>query len=434
MSTATAEAPIIPAETHISGQETNPQEQQAFNDIFKNPDKVESEQPKKSSERPKKATETPSEASKPSESDKVAKEPSKPSKEAAKGQKDDKATSKRWEKLGELKTPEVIEEEPEAEEGSEAETSQSTEDDEQAPEGKNAQSRWMQLKAAEKELLSIKPSFEELKKKIEGYETNGNIPEEVKKKLDRYEQRYAEELLDSDEGFQSGVMQPISKAWSDIGDVAREAGLDSTSAQALANSVRELSGVSRSLAIRRIIAKGTMTEDGESVPLPDETIATLSQLAISAANDLHNIHWPKEAQKRHEARELALSIRGKEVQETESEKSSREGKYSDEAKRISAIIKDKMPMVFEQHPDALEAIMSARPSTDVADQVFDAQAGHMVNFMAKTINDLMTKLSKAEASLKAREKAKPGSNDGRPAATKREDVQPSFEEVFGVRR
>jgi len=421
----TATATVIPEQNVVSAQDTTPADIKSFRDAFGEPEsKGPKESTQKAKDTPKKAPEKAVEASKEDLS--------------VKGAKDDKASSKRWEKLGDLKVPEAAKEEEGKSTQESKDDSQSTEsDDEKMPEGKTGQSRWMQLKAAEKELLSIKPSFDSIKKELDGYKTNGFIPEETKKRLENLEKRYANEILDEDQGFQNEVIRPINKSWKTLGDVAKESGLDEVKSQALENLITsEQSEVTRSRAIRRLIATGIQQEKNketgevEEIPLSDEDITTMSALAINAANDLWDKHWPKEAQYRNNAKAIADSIRGKDIKETESQKTEKESKYGEEAKRLSLIIKEKMPLVFEQFPDAMEAITTARPSTEIADQVFDAQSGHLVNFMARTINNLLSEKSKLEASLKARERAKPGSNDSVHVQQKKEDAGLSFEDAF----
>lgn len=418
---ATAEAPVIPSQTVVPANPPSQQEQSAFDSVFG-----------KDMQQAPERTETTPDASKAKGEPKSAKDalkaPEKPEKaEKPEAKKEAKAEQpkSRLDKLGELKAPEEPKEEPEVE-------AQST--DESPPQGKEAQSRWMQLKAAEKELNSIKPEFEKVRKQLEEITSKGHVPEEVQQKLERLEQRYAEEMLESDENFQREVLAPIHKSFTTIGDIAREANLDQTTAQALLNAVRDTSEVSRSRAIRKIIAAGNQGEEGgEQIPLSDEDVTTLSTLAINAANELHGKHWPKEVEYRQKAREIADAIKGKDAEVSEIDKRKQEETYGNEAKRIGAVLKTKMPLVFEKFPEAEEAILSARPSKEAADAVFDAQAGHLVHFMSQVLNEVL----KENAAFKAREKSRDAARlklDPNPTPPKQENQQPSFEEVFGTRR
>lgn len=450
MDSAVAEAPIIPASTEISG---GPPPDQAFKDIFNTPENAPAKPlPKKAAEKPlnapKKAPETRSDASKPDSGVKTA--------------KDDKAPQNRWDKLDDVTKPEEDGSEQSNQKkvdeikGEPKESSQSTEEteeEEKAPQDKANQSRWMELKATENaakksqsidDILKI-PSLSEkgresilsLKKELEDIKVKGIIPEETKAKLERLEQRFAEEELDSDPAFQRDILYPIQKSWKTLGDVAKEAGLSTTAAQALQGVISDMSEVSRSRAIRKIIATGKQiekSEDGTSdeVPLSEEDVSTLSTLAIAAANDLHNNHWPREAEHRRNAKEIADARRGRDVEETAQERVAREEQWGKESTRIDAVLTDKLKPIFDEFPEAIEAIKDAKPSKELADQVYDAKASHALFYASKTINSLYQKLAKVEASLKAREAAKPRSGDGSAPAPKKEDSNKiSFEEAFG---
>lgn len=398
-----SEAAVIPAVTEISATPPDP----VFKEIFSTPEN------------------TPVEQAKPEPKAKAKTEP----------KAEDKPEGKRWDKIEPLKKPEAKEEEALTDD------TQSTDDDAD----KSGQTRWKELKSVEKavknaksvdDLLKIPGVSDAIKEAIEALKSPkaAELPEGIKQEFESLRQMYAEESLDNDPNFQREVLQPINRSWKNLGDVAKEAGLDETKAQALVNAVRNTSEVSRSRAIRRIIATGVQEDaEGESSPLSDDDISTLATLAISTANNLHNSHWPKEAQARHEAQQIALARREKSSHDTAVQKQEREQQYDTEAKRIGSILKERIPLVFEEHPEAMEVINTARPSQDIADQVYDAQAGHIVTYMGKTINSLMEKLAKAESLNKAREAAKPRSGDGRLQAPKREDAMPSFNEVFGMK-
>lgn len=350
------------------------------------------------------------------------------SKEQKKEQKQEepkeKKGGKRWEALEEVKKTEAKEEAKDAE-------TQST--DEAPPSGKDGQTRWMQLKTAEKELKDLRPKFEELTKKLESIEVNGAIPEDVQKKLDRFEQMFAEQELENQPEFQNEVLVPIHRAFTDLGDIAKGANLDPMQGQALLEAIRNTSQIERARAIRKIISSGNAgMEDGEPVALPDQEISDMVSAAIGIARELHDKHWPKEVAYRGKAREIAQAHKESSTHETVKQKAEREKAYTEEASKLADTVKERLPLVFDQHPDAYEAIKNAKPSTELADQVFDAQAGHLVNFMAKTINSLNREIGELKAREKARQQASPGNKSSANAQDKKqESQQPSFEEVFG---
>ena len=435
MDTATLDAPaIIPEQTFVSGQDTSPSEQKGFNDIFSTPPDAPVKEPVKKVEQPKKAAEP------------KAKQDAPNAKETGKEAKPQEKKGK-WDGLEALKKIEIAEEAPE-------DTTQSTDevDNEKEPDVKAGEptTRWKELKAVETaakksetidDILKIpslsdkaKEQLKAMKGELEGYKSNGHIPEETKQRMEWLERRFASETLDSDPGFQQEVLQPIENSWNRLGKIAQDAGLDASAGEAFQAAIMNRDEVARALAISRIISGGKVDEDGEAMPLADNVIQILTQKASAIADALHEQHWPKEIHYRRNAAEVANSIRAKDSQLTEAETKAKDEEYTKEATRLSTIIKERMPLVFEQHPDAMEAILQARPSTDLADQVFDAQSGHLVNFLSKTLNATLEKVAKMEAREKARDKAKPSFNGNGATPPKREEsTQPDFNEVFGRR-
>ncbi len=103
-----------------------------------------------------------------------------------------------------------------------------------------------------------------------------------------------------------------------------------------------------------------------------------------------------------------------------------------EAKRLTSILKERLPLVFEENPEAEEALSAARPSKEMEDQIFDAQSGHMVTFLAKTLNGALKKIAELEKNDKARNNAKPKlGEDVKKDPPKKDEGKISWNEAFG---
>lgn len=270
----------------------------------------------------------------------------------------------------------------------------------------------------DKEILpayeALQKEHEDLKKKI--------VSDEERGELETMRQRYAEDLLENDAGFQNEVTRPIQGALATMQEVAEGAGLNETQTQALANAVRERSDVKRSLAIRKIIAGGTQQENGEAVPLGDEQIATLASLAIDSANDLHKRHWPKEVEYRSKARDISNAIKGRETQVGQAEKQKQEQEYQQAHKEIYGTLSSNLAPLFEDK-EVADAVQNSKKPETAMEMAYATQAGEILPAAAKYILKITKERDEAIASLKARGNANPTSADTVAPQAKAEDDQ-----------
>ncbi len=427
MSTAAPEAPpastVMPSTTVMTATPPDP----VFKDIFNTPENAPAkdiskakppEKKPEAKETPAKRTETPPDASGKAKGTKVA--PEDPDAQ--------KAPKSRLDSIEAIKKPDAVDK---------AEPDIQSTDEDSPPEGKDAQSRWMQLKAAEKKLQELEPLHQKLQKDFEDFKVKGFIPEDTGKELERLRHRYAVEEVTNSPEYQREVSMPIQQSFRNIGEVAQAMGLDETAGQALLNAVRNTNGVQRRDSIWDIVSSIRVKEkdaDGEvqEVPLPDHKITSYATAISSEADELHKKHWPKEVEYMRQAQEIAKSSHEKDVELTAAERVQKEESMGKEATRQTLLLKDRMPLVFEEHPELEAELMKARPSTSLEDQVFDSLGANALTFLAKSFNTLLKENAELKKTSAARNGAKPKlSGDVVKDPPKKDDSKISWNEAFG---
>lgn len=421
---ATMESPPVnPASTVVTDAPID----QSFKDIMGTPENAPPKEFKKNSAPLQKETK-----------DHLKEKASKQDKQPEQKQQEQKS-GKRWDSIDDLKGGDDA-----AESDQTADDTQSTEENEEAPKDEKANSRWKQLREYEKsvtraasidDIVKIPNLPEKVKEEIESLKAKAaaTAPNEEKlQRLEHLEQVHAESLLEENPDYIRDVAGPIKKNMSLIGEAAKKAGLDAVNTEALLNATDDPNIFNRMEAIRSIISKGVGADD---VPISEDRAKMLADAVIGAANTLHETAYPASVHYRNQARQIAAASQGKETQQTAAQRQEQEAVFTKAREEVGSILKEKMPLLFEKHPEALEAIKTAVNSEEPSDRAYEAMSGHLLTYAAKTINSLKDELRTARAQLKAREGAKPRSGDsGGSSQPKQSNEGPSFNEVFGQGR
>lgn len=309
-------------------------------------------------------------------------------------------------------------------------------------------SRWKQLKAIEDRVKSIKSlddieGFEELPKEvrdaIKEIKAKANGYEEVKPKLESFEKRYAIEVMENSDDFKRGVLAPINRVMGQNGIVARAAkaaGLNEVQHEALKQATDNPDPIARRREIRRIISQGGAknAETGETEPLQEADIIDIANEVGSAVNELHNEIYPRAQVMRAQAHKIEAEERGKAAQESAAKKEEMDRLFKEDSAFVKNALKEKFGVLFDEHPEFEEALDSAKPATELREQIYEAMAGQTLPFYNKTINRLLGEVNSLKKQLKARDQASLGRSTSAaiPAAKPQEEGNKlAFEDVFG---
>jgi len=313
-----------------------------------------------------------------------------------------------WDNLDALKTNPEGKEKPSKESPEKAVDPQKEE-----IEGSPQKIRWNELRKKEERLeKEVLPEMEKLQSRIKELETKPQIPEETQQRLDFLEKKYAVDNLVNNTDYQREVLQPWQEADQEIDASAKHAGLEPAQVAALHQAIQDKDAFSRNKSIRSIMQQGKVDDDAD--------LHALITNVSSVANTLHKQVWPKDAQYRAQASEIANAAKGHDVQISEQQKAAKEAEYTKAHAEISNILNPRLETLFKDNKEAQEAIKSARPATDPMGSAYQAQAGEILPFLTKDYNRVLAENAELKRLQGVKNSVKPKDGDGREHRTEPE--------------
>lgn len=241
------------------------------------------------------------------------------------------------------------------------------------------QSRWMELRAAEKELQEIKPKWGESAKKIEEYEQKLKAVEEERRELT--ELRSMRDMTDitRNPGYQQEVEVPYQGIFRKASEIAEYAGID---VQALMDVLKDTNTLRRGKAVETLL-------EGAKETVPSAAISAL----VSEADKLEGIQ-----QKYHEYHEKAAQLR----EQHENAKKADEFKAKTEAEEVikrahaevHGIFKARVSDVLDEATlkQAMESAAASK-SDDPMDRAYRHQAEFLVPSLIAKVRSLTAEIA-----------------------------------------
>jgi hypothetical protein len=284
------------------------------------------------------------------------------------------------------------------------------------------QSRWLQLKAAETELQTIKPQYEALQKEREKFEADKQAWETKQKEYEELKNERSWRDYTKTEEYNRDIEVPFEEIRQYNEDVATAAGVDE---KALLKALNERNPILRGRAIRAILEEGKEAIDGEIV-------ATL----VERGNELQKLYKLHDQHKAIAGEKQAQHENATKAQKLKAETEAREiltRAHSEVSTNIFKPHKDVFDDGFvaafkEAYPghdgkDALASIAEWAQQEDPGDpmdKAYQAQANFMLPAAVNYIRALKAELAQLKQNKAAEQQARPGIT---PAATQANGVQ-----------
>jgi hypothetical protein len=284
------------------------------------------------------------------------------------------------------------------------------------------QSRWLQLKAAETELQTIKPQYEALQKEIEKFNADKQAWETKQKEYDELKnERSWRDYTKTDEYIKE-IEAPFAKVGKYVQDVADYAGVD---VKGLMQAMNEPNPLIRGKKITAVLEEAKESVDAG-------VVATLVEKG-NALQDLYELHDQHKAsagekQAQHENATKAQKLKA----ETEAREILTRA-HNEVTNNVFRIHKDVFDEGFaaavkEAFPgfdgkDALAAIAEwaqQEETGDPMDKAYQAQTNFAFPAAVNYIRALKAKIATLESAKTAEQQARPGIT---PAATQANGVQ-----------
>lgn len=276
-----------------------------------------------------------------------------------------------------------------------------------------AKAKWGELKNKAKELDTIKPEYEALKKKVQELEATPNkLPPEVEAEITELKKFKAAYDVENTPEYTESVLTPYNSNMQKIAEVVDYAQIDG---ERVKEAMKEQNTLARARKIREALSSNP---DGPELT-PEEI-----GIVINASNDLHANVFPKDRELREKALEIQNALKGQQETLTAKQREAHEKALSAASEELYTILETKLkPMGLFDDKNFVDELKSARPADATKEPmtaIAQAKALKMLPKMVAKYNEAVEKIKKLEAVNKARGEsgAVPGET-GRQTETKK---------------
>ncbi len=278
---------------------------------------------------------------------------------------------------------------------------------------KKAQSRWMELKAAEKErdeLRQWRAEQEkyrtEQEKKLKELEAK-TWKEEERARFDELQKKERAWEVEATPEWKQQIEIPFKQRETYVNEVAKHFGIDSS---ALWTAMDEPHPFKRNEKIDELI---TATNEAR-IEKGEKPIASNFSGDLAKVGNEFQIIYSTMAQKRQEALELGTSLESQKAQMTEKQQAEQQEAYKKEYTDVRSELEKRLPALFGAKDLQIEgvslaqAVEEAVPAEDARGKAYQAIAGEMLAFMTHRLKNVEAENATLKKEAAERAAASPG--------------------------
>lgn len=260
------------------------------------------------------------------------------------------------------------------------------------------QSKWMQLKAAEKERDELKPKLGEYENRIKELEAKIWPDDKIKRFEELQTKERAWEVENTPEWHQH-IEVPFKQ---------REAWID----KMVAHYKLDKDQLWAALDIADPFARGEKIDEvlgSSEKPIPANTAGSLAQIG----NDLQTIYGEME-RKRADALKMGASLESEKAQMTEKQQAEEQQALTEAQEEVRGQLEKKLPSMFSDEDlkiagiSLADAVKGAAPADNPRGRAYQAQAGEILPYIVHKLMDVEQRLAAFHKEEKDRNEAKPG--------------------------